>query len=145
PLRGERLDGHDFIGAALARGASAVVADPRRWPGAGGDGRGGAIPVIEVEDTLQALQDIAGGYARSPAIAVVGVTGSTGKTTTKDMAAAMLGACQPTVKSRQSQNNDIGVPPTLLEADADTRYAVVEMGMRGSGELARLCAVAAPR
>lgn len=149
-LVGDRFDGHQFVEAAVARGAAAVVADParlpepvrRRWLDGGGEGH--LPPLIAVEDTLAALQAAAAGYAGWLGVTVVAVTGSTGKTTTKDMLAAVLGGWQPTIKSRDNQNNDIGVPLTLFQAEADTRFAVVEMGMRGPGEVARLCRVARP-
>src|SRR5690606_6703829 len=103
------------------------------------------VPVIEVEDTLQALQHIAAGHIASLDVTVVGVSGSTGKTTTKDLLAAVLGGWKPTVKSFANWNNELGVPLTLLQAGAETAFAVVEMGMRGPGELAALCRIARPR
>lgn len=159
-LVGERFDGHQFVSEAVARGAAALVVEPARLAKAGfsfspgepdspgepgGEGGARPVPVIEVEDTLQALQHIAAGHIASLDVTVVGVSGSTGKTTTKDLLAAVLGGWKPTVKSFANWNNELGVPLTLLQAGNETAFAVVEMGMRGPGELAALCRIARPR
>jgi UDP-N-acetylmuramoyl-tripeptide--D-alanyl-D-alanine ligase len=134
PIVAER-DGHDFIAAAVRSGATATLSS--RGPIDG-------VTTIEVGDTGDALM-LLGGFARDHLTGVVvGVTGSVGKTTTKDLLAAALGAAMPTVASAQSFNNEIGLPVTLLGASEDTRAVVLEMGMRGFGQIARLCSIARP-
>ncbi|NLV55612.1 MAG: UDP-N-acetylmuramoyl-tripeptide--D-alanyl-D-alanine ligase [Acidimicrobiales bacterium] len=129
-------DGHDFAPAAVAAGAAAVVAS-RPLPDLG-------VPVVEVADTSAALLD-AGRLARSRlADRVVGITGSVGKTSTKDLLAALLAVRWPTAASDRSFNNEIGVPLTLAGAPAGTEATVVEMGARGAGHVALLCSVARP-
>jgi len=132
-------DGHDFVADALARGAGAYLT--AREP----VGR----TAIRVPDTLAALLAL-GRWARTRLEAplrgrVVGITGSVGKTGTKDLVAAALGAGLRVHASRRSFNNDQGLPTTILEAPDDAEALVLEMGMRGLGEIARLCAVGAPR
>lgn len=133
PLVAER-DGHDFVGAALERGAAAYLT--ARAP------QGGTA--IVVPDTLQALMDLAAVRSRLAAATVVGVTGSVGKTSTKDLAWAALGASRRTWANERSFNNDQGLPTTVLNAPDDTEVMVLEMGMRGFGEIARLCRIAPP-
>ncbi len=138
-LEGPRFDGHDFAAGALASGAAAVVShrdlvDIR--------------PVIRVADTLAALGAL-GRHVREQLAAVgealvVGVTGTNGKTTTKDLTAAALGARWPTVSSRRSFNNAIGVPLTLLDMTAQTRAVVVEMGTNHPGEIRQLASLCEP-
>jgi UDP-N-acetylmuramoyl-tripeptide--D-alanyl-D-alanine ligase len=133
PVRARR-DGHDFIEDALAAGAAAyLTAAPPR---------GGTA--IVVDDTMAALTS-AGGAARDrlPDI-VVGITGSVGKTSTKDLLAAVLSRRWRTAASARSFNNELGVPLTLLNAPDDSEAVVVEMGARGVGHVAALCAVARP-
>lgn len=147
-LRGERFDGHEFVEQALERGASAVLVAAGRLSPQLLQRLAGAHPRVawlEVSDTLQGLQAVAAGYARWQGATVVAVTGSTGKTSTKDMLASLLGGWRPTVKSLGNQNNEIGVPLTLLRLEEDTAFAVVEMGMRGPGEIHALCRLARPR
>lgn len=138
-LAGERFDGHDFAGEAVAKGAVALVVRK---------GRPVEVPagiwVIAVDDTTRALGGIAAGYRRRFGVPVVGVTGSNGKTTTKEMIARILSAMGPVVKTEENQNNEIGVPLTLLGLEQDTRAAVVEMGMRAPGQIAELARIAAP-
>ncbi|MEO7571892.1 MAG: UDP-N-acetylmuramoyl-tripeptide--D-alanyl-D-alanine ligase [Acidimicrobiales bacterium] len=127
-------DGHDFIAAALANGASAYLTS---GPIAG-------ATAIVVGDTLVALQ-AAGRLARTRLPErVVGVTGSVGKTSVKDLLAAVLSASMTTAASERSFNNEMGVPLTLLNAPDGTEAVVVEMGARGVGHIAELCAIAAP-
>jgi UDP-N-acetylmuramoyl-tripeptide--D-alanyl-D-alanine ligase len=133
PLVDQR-DGHDFIGAALAAGAAAyfTARDPE----------GGTA--IRVSDPAQALAAL-GGVARSHLPnRVVGVTGSVGKTSCKDLAAAALGASYETHASLRSFNNELGVPLTLINAPEGTEAAVIEMGARGLGHIAELCEIATP-
>jgi UDP-N-acetylmuramoyl-tripeptide--D-alanyl-D-alanine ligase len=136
PIVAER-NGHEFIGAARERGATVHLTsepDPYRRDGT----------AIEVADTSQALLALAA-WARPRLDArVVGVTGSVGKTTTKDMIAAACSAGRRTRANARSFNNDQGLPVTILDAPDDTEVLVVEMGMRGFGEIARLCEIARP-
>ncbi len=130
-------DGHDFVPDAVAAGAAAyLTARPARIDT--------AAPAIEVGDTQAALLDL-GRHARSivPDL-VVGITGSVGKTTVKDLTAAALAATLVTTASTRSFNNELGVPLTLLGASALTEAVVVEMGSRGPGHIALLCDVARP-
>lgn len=137
-LRGERADGHDFTAAAVAAGAAGVLAQrPLDDP---------ALPAVIVDDAVAALGRLAGGVlARLPQVTVVGVTGSAGKTSTKDLIAQVLRRHGPTVAAEGSFNNEIGHPLTVLRADEQTRHLVLEMGARGIGHVAYLCRVAPPR
>jgi UDP-N-acetylmuramoyl-tripeptide--D-alanyl-D-alanine ligase len=133
-LRAER-DGHDFVGVALDRGAAgALVSRPVE-----------GIGLVLVDDTAAALTAL-GREARQrlAAVPVVGITGSTGKTSTKDLTAAVLAPAGPVGASPVSFNNEIGVPLTLLSAPPGAVAVVVEMGARGIGHIATLCAVAQP-
>ncbi len=138
-LRGAQFDGHDFLAQAQARGAcAALVAEPREVPG---------LVQIPVHDPLQALQDMAALWRQRFDGPLVGVTGSNGKTTTKEMIGAILraGLGEAAVLATQgNQNNEIGVPLTLLRLADSHRAAVVEMGMNHVGEIARLAQWAAP-
>ena len=136
PLVAER-DGHDFIPDAVAAGAPAYLT--AREPSVSG------AAAVRVDDTLEALAAL-GREARHRlrAVPVVGVTGSVGKTTTKDLLAAVLARDRRVWASTRSFNNEIGVPITLLSAPEGTEAVVVEMGSRGSGHIAGLCAVARP-
>ena len=136
PLVAER-DGHRFIADAAGAGAPAYLT--ARGPVAAG------ATAVEVDDTMRALTALAReARRRLGAIPVVGVTGSVGKTTTKDLLAAVLGQDRRVWASARSFNNEIGVPITLLSAPEDAEALVVEMGSRGSGHIAELCAVARP-
>ena len=130
-------DGHDFIDDAVARGASAYLT--ARGPS------GVDAGVVEVDDTQAALTALAReARSRLGSVPVVGITGSVGKTTTKDLLAAVLGRDRRVWASTRSFNNEIGVPITLLSAPDDTEALVVEMGSRGPGHIAELCRVARP-
>jgi len=138
-LRGETFDAHDFLAQVAASGAAAVVAErlPDGW----------TLPAILVPDTLVALGQIGNAWRRRFAIPVIGVTGSNGKTTVKEMIAAILAAAhgeEQRLATRGNLNNEIGVPLTLLRLEASHRAAVVEMGMNHPGEIARLAAIAQP-
>jgi UDP-N-acetylmuramoyl-tripeptide--D-alanyl-D-alanine ligase len=134
-LPGERADGHDFAAAAAARGA--VVTLGARPTG---------TPALVVDDVPAALGRLARAVVdRLPGLVIAGITGSAGKTTTKDLAAQLVGALGPTVAPRNSFNNEIGHPLTVLRADADTRYLVAELSARGPGHIAALCRIAPPR
>lgn len=141
-LRGDRFDGHGFVAAAAQSGAIAAVVDsqfelPSDWTAAG-------CSLLQVPDTLAAYQALGHHWRQQFAHPVVAVTGSVGKTTTKELVAAMLGTQGPVLKTQANYNNDIGVPKTLLGLTDAHRYAVVEMGMRGLGEIARLAQIAEP-
>jgi UDP-N-acetylmuramoyl-tripeptide--D-alanyl-D-alanine ligase len=139
-LPGERTDGHDHLPQAIQRGAAAVlVTRPPADPAALGD-----VSVIRVADAQTALGAIAAGWRQRFAPLVVGVTGSIAKTSTKEAVAAVLGASLTTLKSEGNQNNEIGLPLTLLRLGAEHEAAVLEMGMYVGGEIAALAAMAKP-
>jgi UDP-N-acetylmuramoyl-tripeptide--D-alanyl-D-alanine ligase len=134
PLVAER-DGHEFVAAAAAAGAPAALASRPVDT---------SITVVEVADTAAALMALAA-WARDRLTAiVVGITGSVGKTSTKDLMRAAVGAGRRVAANERSFNNEQGLPVTILAAPADTEVLVLEMGMRGFGEIARLCAVGRP-
>ena len=132
-LQGAR-DGHDFIPAALEKGAAAVLCTHCD----------GEYPAIVVEDTRIALGDIARGERQRLGCKVVGITGSVGKSTTKEMTAAVLKSTYRVGKSPVNHNNDIGLPMAILALPEDTQVAVLEMGMNHFGEIAYLSAIAKP-
>ncbi|MDP9022114.1 MAG: UDP-N-acetylmuramoyl-tripeptide--D-alanyl-D-alanine ligase [Actinomycetota bacterium] len=134
-LRGERHDGHDHIAEALDAGAVAYLAD-RPTPA--------AAPAVLVDDTRRALRDLARAVRERVDPQVVAITGSVGKTTTKDLTAAALRVGRRTVAAPGSYNNEIGVPLTCLAARADTEVLVVEVGSRGVGHIAALMDVVQP-
>jgi UDP-N-acetylmuramoyl-tripeptide--D-alanyl-D-alanine ligase len=156
-LRGERFDGHDFIDQALARGASSVIVSERwahqeRTDDRPTGGRlkgpvpaGGHPALIAVADPLEALQQVAAEHRRRLDLILIGVTGTNGKTTTKDMLAAVLSRKQATLKTEGNFNNQIGVPLTLMRLQPQHRLAVVEMGMSGPGEIRRSAAISRPQ
>ncbi|MDT5030519.1 MAG: UDP-N-acetylmuramoyl-tripeptide--D-alanyl-D-alanine ligase [Actinoplanes sp.] len=132
---GERVDGHDFAAAAVAGGAAGVL-------GARDTGQPGVV----VEDQLVALARLARVVVdRLPQLTIVGLTGSSGKTTTKDYLGQLLSRLGPTVAPPGSRNNELGHPWVVLKATAETRFLVVEMGARGIGHIRRLAEVAPPR
>jgi UDP-N-acetylmuramoyl-tripeptide--D-alanyl-D-alanine ligase len=133
PLVAER-DGHDFIDDAHAAGAAAYLTSRPATDGT----------AIEVTDTLRALMDLAAERRRSFGGTVIGITGSVGKTSTKDMAWAALAASRRTTANERSFNNEQGLPTTILNTPDDTEVMVVEMGMRGFGEIEALCRIATP-
>ena len=138
-LPGERVDGHAFVPTAFAAGAVAVVV---AHPVADADG-----PQLVVADPLVALGRLARHVVdrlRPDGLRVVGITGSQGKTSTKDLLGAVLAAAGPTVAPVGNLNNELGVPLTVLRTDAQTTNLVVEMGARGIGHIAYLCRIAPP-
>lgn len=136
-LASPNMDGHQFVAQALAAGATGqVVSQPIKAP----DG----VPVIHVLDTQVAYGQIACFWRDQFDIPVIGVTGSVGKTTTKEMLAAALSPLGPVLKTEASQNNETGVPKALLQLNKTHKAAVVEMGMRGPGQIAYLCGIARP-
>ena len=138
-LPGERVDGHDFIGAALRGGAAcALVMQPLDEAVRVLATELGAC-IIEVPDTAHAVADIAAEWRGHLHGRVIALTGSTGKTTTKNLVRDVLASTLTVVATAGNQNNELGVPKTLLAAEQDTQAVVVEMGMRGAGQLADLC------
>lgn len=135
-IQGERFDGHDFIDQAIERGVSAVMSHRQ-------DAHY-TVPTLYVDDTRQALLDLAAGYRAQFDCPVVAVTGSVGKTTTKEMIASVLSERYQTLKTQGNLNNTIGMPFTALQLDAQTEAAVFEMGMSGFGEIAAMAACGQP-
>src|SRR6266567_1821101 len=134
-VAGERSDGHDFAAAAVAAGATAVLAT-RPVP----------VPSVLVADVPAALAALARAVVDAlPAARIAGLTGSSGKTSTKDLAAQLVERLGPTIAPAGSYNNEFGHPLTVLRADAATRYLVLELSARGIGHIAYLCRVAPPR
>jgi UDP-N-acetylmuramoyl-tripeptide--D-alanyl-D-alanine ligase len=133
-VAGERVDGHDFATAAGEAGAEAVLGS-----------RPTDLPTVVVDDVTAALGRLARHVVdRLPDLVVLAMTGSQGKTGTKDYLAHVLAESGPTVATRGNFNNELGVPLTVLRATEETRYLVVEMGARGVGHIAELCAIAPP-
>ncbi|HEX5149064.1 MAG TPA: UDP-N-acetylmuramoyl-tripeptide--D-alanyl-D-alanine ligase [Candidatus Limnocylindrales bacterium] len=140
-LPGERTDGHGFIADAVARGAAAVIVTrPVPHPAALGD-----LSVVRVADGLAALGALAAGWRQRFDPLVVGVTGSIAKTSTKEAIAAVLGRRFRTLRSEGNQNNEIGLPLTVLQLGPEHEAAVLEMGMYVGGEIAELARIARPR
>ena len=134
-ISGENFDGHDFVSAAAKNGAVAALVSKDT---------DADIPCLKVEDTVIGLQKIAAGYRNDFDIPVVGVTGSVGKTTTKEMIACVLSEKYNTLKTQGNLNNEIGLPFTVLELNSEHQAAVIEMGMNHFGEISRLTRVARP-
>ncbi|MGH8117771.1 MAG: UDP-N-acetylmuramoyl-tripeptide--D-alanyl-D-alanine ligase, partial [Rhodanobacteraceae bacterium] len=135
-LVGERHDGHDHLTEAVSRGAAGAIVSRRV---------DAALPQIVVADTLHALGDLASAVRAQRDVAVIGITGSNGKTSVKAMAAHILARHGRTHANSGSFNNEIGVPLTLLAMPDDTQYAVLEMGAGKPGDIAYLAAIARPR
>jgi UDP-N-acetylmuramoyl-tripeptide--D-alanyl-D-alanine ligase len=135
-LRGEKFDGHEFVSMAIAKGAIVAIVDFAYQEA--------DVPVLQVADTLVAYQQIARWWRDRLDIPVIGVTGSVGKTTTKELIAGVLATTGKVHKTHANFNNEIGVPKTLLELDADHDYAVIEMAMRGVGQIAELTDIVHP-
>ena len=134
-LEGDRFDGHDFIKNAKEDGAAAVLCRKKCET---------ELPVIYVDDTKKALLDLASYYRGFFDIPVVGLTGSVGKTTTKEMTALVVASEYNTIKTQGNLNNDIGMPMTLFNIEETTEAAVIEMGMNHKGEISALTAVSRP-
>lgn len=138
PFKGERVDGHKYVEESIHNGAAAAlwqkdVPDPPLH-----------LPIIVVENCLTALQELARNYRRKLSVKVVGITGSNGKTTTKDMIAGLLSTQYKVQKTEGNFNNHIGLPLTVLGLSDDTEIAVLEMGMSGGGEIEFLTKLALP-
>lgn len=137
PVVGERFDGHDFVDRCLAAGAATFLwQEDHGAPPAG--------PVILVQDTLKALQQLAAAYLQQSGAAVVGITGSNGKTTTKDIVNALLSTTFKVHKTEGNYNNHIGLPLTVLSMPEDTQIVILEMGMSGREEIRLLSRMAQP-
>ena len=140
-LKGPRHDAHAFVPQALAAGcAAALVRGDYVWPA----GAGAEPPLLRAADPNAALGRLASGYRDAVASRVIGITGSAGKTTVKEMTAALLAALGPTACTPGNLNNEFGLPLSLLAMPRDTRYGVFEVGMSHPGELAPLCALLRP-
>jgi UDP-N-acetylmuramoyl-tripeptide--D-alanyl-D-alanine ligase len=135
-LVGENFDGHNFVEEAVERGAIAVIVQRQI--------ESLTVPQFIVQDTLEAYQRIAQWWRDRFEIPVIGVTGSVGKTSTKEFIAAVLGTQGKVLKTEGNFNNEIGVPKTLLQITEEHNYAVIEMAMRGLGEIALLTDLARP-
>ncbi len=139
-LSGEKFDGHDFLGDAFAVGAlGAIVAERSHYPISNPN-----FPLLAVGDTLTAYHSLARNWRKRIAPRVVAVTGSSGKTTTKEMGAAVFGHARRCHYSARNENNEYGVPATLLSMPDDTQVAVVEMAMRGLKQIELLARCAVP-
>src|SRR5881409_463943 len=138
-LRGENFDAHSFVESVAKAGAAGAIVDSN-WTG--------EIPenfaLIRTEDTLQAYQNLAASYRKSLPLKVIAITGSNGKTSTKDFAAAVLGRRYRVTKTQGNFNNHVGLPRTMLEATSQDEVAVWEIGMNHPGEIAALAQLAAP-
>ena len=128
--------GKNYIPQVLEKGASLVICDDKKWEG--------HEKVVVVEDTLKAMQEIAKEYRKSLPVKIIGVVGSNGKTTTKDIVYSVLSSKYKCVKTEGNYNNHIGVPYTLLQIKENDEFAVVEMGMSSRGEIKFLCETALP-
>lgn len=140
-LQGELHDGHDFVEQALAKGAQAIVISKPELVEKYLEKN---INIIQVDNTLSGLQRLAYWHRQKFAIPVIGITGSNGKTTTKDMVASVLSEKFNVLKSEGNYNNEIGLPLTLLKIRPEHEVVVLEMGMRGLGEIDVLCQIANP-
>lgn len=134
-LPGERVDGHDYVGTAIDRGAVAAIVTHQV-----------EHPHVLVEDGLRALGQLAAASVRAlPQLITIGITGSSGKTSTKDLIGELLARLGPTLAPRESFNNELGHPYTVLKAGLDTRYLVLELSARGVGHIRYLAGIAPPR
>jgi UDP-N-acetylmuramoyl-tripeptide--D-alanyl-D-alanine ligase len=138
-LQGPRFDGHAFVAQAFEAGAAAAIVNGR----AGLD-RQTRVPLIEVDDTLQALQDLAHAVRTVAGSRVIAITGSAGKTTTKETIAAFLATRRRVVKNKGNLNNHIGLPLSLMQLRSGPDVAVMELGMNHAGEIRKLVAIAEP-
>ena len=139
PFKGENVDGHKFVAQALKDGAGAAFYQKDVQLDGNVEG-----PIIWVDDTLEALQQLAKAYLKFVGPKVIAVTGSNGKTTTKDMIESVLKSHYKVKKTQGNYNNEIGLPLTILELDQDTEISILEMGMSGFGEIELLSNIAHP-
>ena len=138
-LRGENFEGHDFVEASAKAGATGALVD-LNWAGSVPDN----FALLRATDTLQAYQMLAANYRRSLGLKVLAITGSNGKTSTKDFAASVLARKFRVTKTEGNFNNHVGLPRTILEATSGDEIAVWELGMNHPGEIAALARIAAP-
>lgn len=143
-LAGERVDGHDFVGAALKSGAAGALVMRSLDEATTILAREMGAAIIEVANTESAITDLAREWRNHLKATVVGLTGSTGKTTTKNLVRDVASAGKSVVATLANQNNELGVPKTLLNANPETEVIVVEMGMRGLGQIEELCEIVKP-
>ncbi|MGG3560945.1 UDP-N-acetylmuramoyl-tripeptide--D-alanyl-D-alanine ligase [Neobacillus rhizosphaerae] len=138
PIKGERVDGHKYVVESIQKGAAAALwqKDVPNPPE--------NLPILIVDDCLTALQELARNYRKQLPVKVVGITGSNGKTTTKDMTTSLLSTQYKVQKTEGNYNNHIGLPLTVLSLHEDTEMAVLEMGMSGRGEIEFLTKLACP-
>lgn len=151
-LRGDRVDGHDYVGAAFAAGAyGCLIAESSNLSRVAEELRAGAVAAggtrfaFVVPDPLRGLHDLAACWRRRHAVEVIGITGSVGKTTTKEITASLLSFRHPVLRSEANLNTEIGLPLMLLRLAAEHRVAVLEMGMYAPGDIALLADLARPR
>jgi len=143
-IKGERFDGHDFLSDVISREAAGIIlSEPNKLSGNSGQAIGEPF-VIQVSDTLKALQDLASYQRKRFPFKVVAVTGTNGKSTTKEMIASILETKFKTLKTQGNLNNHIGLPLTLLEREPSQEVGVLEMGMSAAGEIKRLAEIAQP-
>ena len=143
-LRGNKFDGHNFVNEAIKKGASCVIVGQEYTLSNEVEQLSNNIPILQVENSLKAYQKIARWWRHRFDIPVISITGSVGKTTTKELIATVLATQGKVLKTEANYNNEIGVPKTLLQLSADDNYLVVEMAMRGPGEIAELTHIANP-
>lgn len=144
PLQGEQQNGHPFIADALKRGASASLLERSRIDQFSREDFPSHKNIIVVENCLESLQHLASVYCNRHEVTIVAITGSNGKTTTKDLIASVLNTRYRVLKTEGNFNNHIGLPLTLLRLEKEHEVAVLEMGMRGLGEIAFLCSLCPP-
>ncbi|XMB86010.1 UDP-N-acetylmuramoyl-tripeptide--D-alanyl-D-alanine ligase [Mycoplasmatota bacterium WC44] len=137
PIIGEKFNGHDFIRDAIEQGAYAALWSESYIPDVN-------IPLIIVKDSVAAIQSLAKHYREQLTVKVIGITGTNGKTSTKDILGSILSTKYKTFKTKGNLNNHLGVPLTLLSLESDTEMAVVEMGMSDLGEIEVLTKIASP-
>ena len=135
PLIGSRYDGHQYIHKALEQGAVAVLTMKEIED---------TIPAVHVQDTLIAYGKLASNYREYLGLKVIAITGSVGKTTTKEMVASVMHTTYRTAKTEGNQNNEVGLPMTIMHIEQDCQYAVLELGINHFGEMSRLTAIARP-
>ena len=143
---GEHVDGHEFVAPALSAGARAIIVtrDDEVIRETIARSRRHDVALVMVDDATAAVQELASYHRERLMCPVIGVTGSTGKTTTKDFLRSVLGMGMRVVATEANMNNELGVPLTIMRAGADTGVLVVEMAMRGAGQIARLAEIARP-
>lgn len=140
-LKGDNFDAHHFLAQAVAKGAAGLLIDQETQEVAQLKDK---VSIVLVKDTLQALQDLGHFYRKKSSATVIGITGSNGKTTSKEFTAAVISASKKVHIPKGSFNNHWGVPLTILAQSEDTEVSVIEMGMNHAGEIKRLCEIADP-